>query len=69
METYQQTDASDAEQFLSKIWEPREHNNKAEWISSMVKQLKVLEEEPKKKIHIDLLRRTLKYIKLENGRP
>ena len=29
--TYQQPDARETEQFWSKIWQPREHNKKAEW--------------------------------------
>ena len=58
--TYQQPDAREAEQFLSKIWQPGEHNKKAEWISNMVKELEGLKEGLKVEIHIDLLRLTLK---------
>ena len=42
---------------------------KAEWISNMAKELEGLDEGPKVKIHIDLLKTTLKNIKLDNARP
>ena len=58
--TYQQTDARETEQFWTEIWQPREHNKKAEWISNMTKDLG-LEEGPKTEIHIDLLRTLQKY--------
>ena len=58
--TYQQPDSREAEQFWSKIWKPREHNKKSEWIGNMAKDLEGLEEGPKAEIHIDLLRTTLK---------
>ena len=45
------------------------HNEKAEWINNMTKELEGLEEGPKAEIHIDLLKTTLKNIKLENARP
>ena len=35
---YQQLDVREAKQFWSKIWQTREHNKKAEWISIMVKE-------------------------------
>ena len=51
------------------IWEPRKHNEKAEWINNMTKELKSHGEAPKVKIHFDLLKMTLKNIKLENAWP
>ena len=44
MRTNQQADAKEAKQFWSKIWEQKEHNGNADWINSMKKELKVLEE-------------------------
>ena len=44
MKTYKQPDAREAEQFWSKIGQPREHNKKAEWIRNKVKKLKGHEE-------------------------
>ena len=67
--SYQQPDARETEQFWCKIWRPREHNKKAEWISNVTKELEGLEEGPEAEIHIDLLRITLKNIKLENPWP
>ena len=57
---YQQPDAKEAKRFWSKIWQPRELNKKAEWISNMSKDLEGLKERPKTEIHIDLLRMTQK---------
>ena len=37
--TYQQPDARETEQFWTKIWQPREHNEKAEWINNITKEL------------------------------
>ena len=54
MKTYQQPDARDEH-----IWQPREHNEKAERINNMTKELKGLEEGSKAEIHIDLLKTTL----------
>ena len=67
--TFQQSDARETEQFWSKIWQPREHNKKVEWKSNMEKDLEGLEEGPKVEIHVDILKTTLKNIKLENARP
>ena len=58
--TYKQLDARETEQFWTKIWQPGEHNKKAEWISNMTKELEVFEEGPKAEIHIDLLKTSLK---------
>ena len=44
----------------------QKHNEKAEWISNMTRELEGLEEGSKVEIHIDLLKKTLKNIKLEN---
>ena len=66
---YQNPDTGEEEQFCSKIWKPKEHNKKSEWISNMIKVLEGIEEGPKAEIHIDLLRTTLKHIKLESARP
>ena len=52
----------ETEQFWTKIWQPKEHNEKAEWISNMTRELKGLEEGPKAEIHIELLKKTLKKI-------
>ena len=43
---HQQPDARETEQFWSKLWQPREHNKKAEWINNIAKELE-LEEVPK----------------------
>ena len=66
--TYLQPDARETEQFWTKIWQRRGHNKKAEWINNMTKEL-VFEESLKAEIRIDLLKTTLKNIKLENARP
>ena len=67
--TYQQPNARETEQFWTKLWQPRERDKKAECISSMIKEFEGLGEGLKAKIHIDLLRITLKNIKLDNARP
>ena len=58
--TYQQPDAKETEQFWTKIWQPKKHNEKAEWINDMTRELEGLEEGPKVEIHIELLKKTLK---------
>ena len=58
--TYQQPDAIETEQFWMKIWQPKKHNEKAEWINDMTRELEGLEEGLKAEIHIELLKRTLK---------
>ena len=52
---------------MEKIWQPKKQNGKAEWINNISKELKVLEEGQKVEINIDLLKSTLKNIKLENA--
>ena len=44
----------------------KKHKEKAEWINNMKRELEELEESPEVEIHIDLLKMTLKNIKLEN---
>ena len=63
--TYQQPDARETEQFWTKIWQPREHKEKAEWISNMTKELEGLEEGQKAEIYIDLLKTMLKKYRIE----
>ena len=45
-----------------KIWQPKKHNEKAEWINDMTRELEGLEEGPKAEIHIELLKKTIKKI-------
>ena len=47
----------------------KKHNEKAEWIIDMTRELEGLEEGLEAEIHIDFLKMTLKNIKLENARP
>ena len=47
----------------------QKHNEKAEWINTMTRDLEGLEEGLKVEIHIDLLKMKLNNIKLENARP
>ena len=60
--TYQQPDARETERFWTKIWQPKNHNEKAEWINDMTTELEGLEEGPNAEIHIELLKKTLKKI-------
>ena len=60
--TYQQPDAKETERFWAKIWKPKKHNENAEWINNITRELDGLEEGPKMEIHIDLLKTTLKRI-------
>ena len=60
--TYQQPDTRETERFWTKIWQPKKHNEKAEWINDMTRELEGLEEGPKTEIHIELLKKTLKKI-------
>ena len=50
-------DDKETKQFLSKMWQSRKHNRKAEWINNIGKNLARLEEGP-----IDSLRATLKKV-------
>ena len=60
--TYQQPNAKETEQFWTKIWQPKKHNEKVEWINDMTRELEGFEEGPKVEIHIELLKKTLKKI-------
>ena len=42
----------------NKIWQPKKHNEKAEWINNMTKELEGLQEGTKAEIHIHLLKST-----------
>ena len=59
-ETYQQPDVQETERFLTKIWQPKKHNENAEWINNITREVEGLEEGPQTEIHIDLLKTTLK---------
>ena len=60
--TYQQPDIKETERFWTKIWQPKKHNENAEWINNITRDLDGLEEGPEMEIHVDLLRTTLKRI-------
>ena len=47
----------------------KKHNEKVEWINNMTREPEGLEEGLKVEIHTDLLKTTLKKMKLENSRP
>ena len=61
-ETYQEPDAKETERFGTKIWQPKKHNENAEWINNITRKLEGLEEGPKTEIHIDSLKTTLQRI-------
>ena len=63
--TNQQLNARETEQFLSKLWQPREHYTKAEWIINMVKDLERLEDGPKAEMLKELMRMALKKYLIE----
>ena len=68
--TYQQPDAKETERFWAKIWEPEKHNENAEWINNITRELDGLEEGPKMEIpHRLTQNNTKKNIKLESARP
>ena len=56
-----QLNSSEAKQFWSKIWEPRDHSRTTKWINRK-KEMRGLEESPKINKHLDSLRATLKKI-------
>ena len=62
MKTYQQPDIKEIELFWTKIWQPKKHNENAEWINKIIRELEGLKEGPRTEIHIDLLKTTLKRI-------
>ena len=45
--TYQQPNAKETERFWTKIWQPKQHNEKSEWINHITRELEQLEEGPK----------------------
>ena len=57
--TYQQPDAKETQLFWTKIWQLKIHNEKAEWINHITRELEELEEDRKAEIHTDLLQTTL----------
>ena len=60
--TYQQPDGKETGQFSTKIWQPKKHDERAEWVNNIKRALEGLEEGPKAEIHIYLLKTTLKRI-------
>ena len=65
--TYQQPDAKETEQFWTKIWQTKKHNEKTERRNNMTRELEGLEEGPKAEKHIGLLKKTKKDIKPEKA--
>ena len=55
--TYQQPHAKETKQFWTNIWQPNKHNERAEWINDMTRELERLDGGPKTEIHIELLKR------------
>ena len=47
--TYQQPDAKETKRFWTKIWQPKMHNENAEWINDMTRELEGLKEDRKEK--------------------
>ena len=67
--TYQQPDARETERFWTKIWQPKKHNVKVEWINNMTREQEGIEEGPKAELTSTLTQRhAKKYIKLKNAR-
>ena len=60
--TYQQPNAKETGRFWTKIWQPKQHNEKAEGLNHITRELKQLEEGPKAEIYTDLLKTTLKKV-------
>ena len=60
--TYQQPNAKETERFWTKIWQPKQHNEKAEWINNITRELEQLKEGPKAEMHTDLLKTALKKV-------
>ena len=50
---FYQHDAKETERFWTKIWQPKKHNENAEWINTITRELVRLEKGPKTEIHID----------------
>ena len=47
------------QQFWTKLWQPKKHNEKAEWINNITRELEGHEEGSKAEIHTDLLKTAL----------
>ena len=47
--THQQPNAKETKQLWTKIWQPKQHNEKAEWINHITRELEQLKEGPKAK--------------------
>ena len=47
VKTYQQADVKETERFWAKIWELKKHNENAEWINNITRELDGLKEGPK----------------------
>ena len=60
--TYQQPNIKETERLWTKIGQPKKHNENAEWINNITRELEGLEEGPEMEIHVDLLRTKLKRI-------
>ena len=60
--TYQQPGAKETEQFWTKIWQPKKHNEKAEWINNKTRELEGLEEARKQKYTSNDSKKTLQKI-------
>ena len=65
---YQQSGTKETQRFWTKIWQPKKHYEKAEWINNTTRELEGLEEGPKAEIHKDLLKTTLEKISNQNAR-
>ena len=59
--TYQQPDTKEIKRFWTKIWQPKKHYEKAEWINNIIRELKGFEG-PKAEILVNLLKTALKRI-------
>ena len=57
---YQQPDAKETQRFWTKKWQPKKHNEKAEWINDVTREQEGLKECPKVEIHTDLFKTTIK---------
>ena len=60
--TYQQPNAKETERFWTKLWQPKQHYEKSEWINHITRELEQLEEGLITEIHTDLLKTTLKKV-------
>ena len=60
--TYEQPNAKETQRFWTKIWQPKKHDEKAEWINHITREPEGLKEGPKAEIHTDLLQTRLKKV-------